>query len=206
MYIPGASSIPGADKESITVTTRPSMTRQDWVQAAVAAFRRGGRGAVRVEALAKEAGITRGSFYHHFRDRAELLEAILESWEAETERIIREADREESPGQRLRAFFRRAQEVEHDYPPDVEILAWAREDADVAERARVVEGRRVRFLREELERAGLSPSEARRRAEIAYLATQGWVLQAGYGARERSSRGPFTADLFDLLLEDVDAG
>lgn len=180
-----------------------SMTREDWVRAAVAAFRRGGRGAVRVDALAKEAGITRGSFYHHFRDRAELLEAVLETWEAETDDIIREARRQESPRDRLRMFFRRAQETEQEYPPDVEILAWAREDADVAARAQAVEARRVDFLRDELKRAGLRPSEAKRRAEIAYLASQGWVLQAGYGARERATRAPFTADLFDLLLEDV---
>lgn len=182
---------------------RASMGHGDWVRAAIAAFRCGGRGAVRVEALAKAAGITRGSFYHHFRDRAELLDAVLDSWEQETEEIIREARRATTPAERLSAFFRRAQETEHEHPPDVEILAWAREDARVAALARKVERRRMTFIRRELERAGLDRAEARRRAEFAYLATQGWVFQVGYGARKPSTRAAFTADLFELILQDV---
>jgi len=183
---------------------RAAMGREDWVRAAITAFRQGGRGAVRIDVLARTAGITRGSFYHHFRDRAELLEAILESWEQETQAGIREARTETSPAQRLRAFFRRAQETEHEYPPDVEILAWAREDPAVATLARKVERRRMRFIQTELEHAGLARGEARRRAEVAYLATQGWVLQAGYGARPPASRAAFTADLFDLILQDLE--
>jgi AcrR family transcriptional regulator len=179
------------------------MGREDWVRAAITAFRQGGRGAVRVDVLARAAGITRGSFYHHFRDRAELLDAILEAWEQETRDVIRQARREASPAERLRAFFRRAQQTEQEFPPDVEILAWAREDADVAALARKVERRRMNFIRRELENAGLSGAEARRRAEVAYLATQGWVFQAGYGARTSASRTAFTADLFDLLLRHI---
>lgn len=181
-----------------------SMGRDDWVAAAIVAFRAGGRAAVRVDALAKAAGISRGSFYHHFRDRAELLEGVLAAWEEETAHIVREASRGETPAERLRAFFRRAQETESEYPPDVEILAWAREDADVAARAKAVEERRLAFIRRELTRAGLTRPEARRRAAIAYLATQGWVLQVGYGAREAATRADFTSDLFDLILQDID--
>jgi glycosyltransferase involved in cell wall biosynthesis len=33
-----------------------------------------------VEPLAKDLGVTKGSFYWHFRDRADLLEAMLEEW------------------------------------------------------------------------------------------------------------------------------
>ncbi len=182
---------------------KTSMGREDWVRAAIAAFRRGGRGAVRIDVLAKAAGITRGSFYHHFSGRAELLDAVLDSWERETTEIIRQARREATPAERLGAFFRRAQETEHEHPPDVEILAWAREDARVAALARKVERRRLTFIRKELESAGLDRAEARRRAEFAYLATQGWVLQVGYGARKPTTRAAFTADLFDLILQDI---
>ncbi|NKB90596.1 MAG: TetR family transcriptional regulator [Acidobacteria bacterium] len=185
------------------MTRKLTMGRDSWVQAAVAAFRRGGRGAVRIDALAKEAGITRGSFYHHFKDRAELLQAVLGAWESETRDGIRNARLEDAPGDRLRAFFRRAQETEADYPPDVEILAWAREDPAVAKLAKKVERRRLDFIRRELIRAGVESGEARRRAEFAYLATQGWVFQAGYGARRSRTRTAFTADLFDLILRDV---
>ena len=39
-----------------------------------------GIGALSVDALARRLEITRGSFYHHFKSRRELLDAILEDW------------------------------------------------------------------------------------------------------------------------------
>ena len=45
--------------------------------------------AVRVESLAKLLGITRGSFYWHFKNRDDLLAAMLQEWETRnTESII----------------------------------------------------------------------------------------------------------------------
>jgi len=43
----------------------------------------GGVEAVRVEKLARNLHVTKGSFYWHFRDREELLEALLREWEQE---------------------------------------------------------------------------------------------------------------------------
>ncbi|MDZ4087237.1 MAG: TetR/AcrR family transcriptional regulator [Tabrizicola sp.] len=55
--------------------------RTDWVLAALRALVRGGIGAVRVEALAREIGATKGSFYWHFKDLGELHQVMLELWE-----------------------------------------------------------------------------------------------------------------------------
>lgn len=181
--------------------TRTITSRGDWIQAAIRAMREGGVAAVRVEALAKDLGITKGSFYWHFEDHADLLAEVLTAWEDETAGYVAEASQQDGPAERLQAFFRLASERAGNYPPDVEILAWARWDEDVAALARKVEGRRLAFIRKELERAGFDGAEARRRARIAYLATQGWILQAGYGAQPTPRLADFTSDLFDLLLE-----
>ena len=66
--------------------------KAQWLSAGLEALRKGGVGAVRVERLAAGVGVTKGSFYHHFRDRNALLEAVLEYWsremtDAEFERI-----------------------------------------------------------------------------------------------------------------------
>lgn len=55
--------------------------RTDWVLAALRALVRGGIGAVRVEALARDIGATKGSFYWHFKDLGELHQVMLELWE-----------------------------------------------------------------------------------------------------------------------------
>lgn len=57
--------------------------RAQWVAAGLESLRQGGVGAVRVERLAARLGITKGSFYWHFRNRGDLLDALLEYWARE---------------------------------------------------------------------------------------------------------------------------
>ena len=52
--------------------------KPQWLRAGLEALRKGGVGAVRVERLAEDVGVTKGSFYWHFRDRRDLLDAMLD--------------------------------------------------------------------------------------------------------------------------------
>ncbi len=56
------------------------LTRDDWLDAAFRAAIDGGFGAVRVLTLADALGVTRGSFYWHFADHAELVHALIDRW------------------------------------------------------------------------------------------------------------------------------
>ncbi len=60
----------------------PHLGRADWVEAAWALLGKGSLDQVRVDTLAKSLEVTRGSFYWHFKDRGDLIEAILERWYA----------------------------------------------------------------------------------------------------------------------------
>jgi AcrR family transcriptional regulator len=57
---------------------KPRLTREDWIDAAIELLTQAGIGAVSVERLATRLDVTRGSFYHHFADREDLLRAMLE--------------------------------------------------------------------------------------------------------------------------------
>lgn len=60
---------------------KKSLTKDDWIEAALNVLVSGGGiDHVRVDKLAKELKITRGSFYYHFNNREELLTALLEKW------------------------------------------------------------------------------------------------------------------------------
>jgi len=59
------------------------LTREDWLKAARIALLHGGVEAVRVEKLARTLGVTKGSFYWHFSNREEILEALLLEWEGQ---------------------------------------------------------------------------------------------------------------------------
>lgn len=58
------------------------LTRDDWLDAAFLAVVEGGFDKVRVLVLADALGVTRGSFYWHFADHAELVSALLARWHA----------------------------------------------------------------------------------------------------------------------------
>lgn len=82
------------------------MTREEWVEAATATFRTGGLTAVRVEAVARALGVTKGSFYWHFTDRRALVDAVVVRWEAEqTDDVIARTTSGDDAGTQLAALF-----------------------------------------------------------------------------------------------------
>jgi AcrR family transcriptional regulator len=186
------------------VTRTATLTRDTWIAAAVAAFARGGVDAVRVEALAAGLAVTKGSFYWRFRNRGDLLEAVLARWEEETRWVVAEATRADAPRDRLRRFFELVAAT-RDSPPDVEVRAWARRDPRVAGRVAATERRRLAFVHAELRRAGIADAEAGRRARAAYLATQGWVECVSCGVEGHDTLPEFTRHLFDLVLAPLGA-
>jgi len=56
------------------------LSRSDWLDAALIILHDDGINAVTVDALANHLCITRGSFYHHFKDRNDLAEELLNYW------------------------------------------------------------------------------------------------------------------------------
>ncbi|MEV4643220.1 TetR/AcrR family transcriptional regulator [Actinoplanes sp. NPDC049548] len=57
--------------------------RDRWIEAGLQALASGGPDALRVEALAKQLGVTKGVFYGFFADR-DALTAMLDTWERES--------------------------------------------------------------------------------------------------------------------------
>ncbi|MFN8894205.1 MAG: TetR/AcrR family transcriptional regulator, partial [Betaproteobacteria bacterium] len=62
---------------------RAGLTPDDWVRAATQVLVDHGIDHVRVDVLAGELNVTRGSFYWHFRDREDLLRRVLQAWREE---------------------------------------------------------------------------------------------------------------------------
>jgi AcrR family transcriptional regulator len=56
------------------------LTRKEWIDAAWNALAHGSIETVKVDRLAKDLGVTRGSFYYHFSNRDDLLDAVLDRW------------------------------------------------------------------------------------------------------------------------------
>lgn len=84
----------------------PALSRQAWADAALEVLASRGFAAVAVEPLAAALGVTKGSFYWHFRTRDDLVAATLQRWqERETEEVIAELEAVDAPVERLRRLF-----------------------------------------------------------------------------------------------------
>ncbi len=149
------------------------LTTDDWIDVATSALEEGGVQAVAVLPLAERLGTTRGSFYWHFRNREELLEATLARWEQQsTTELIAELETVVSPRERLERLFRAAVDNATDGRVTAALHAAAQEPVVAAALQRISD-RRLRFLTACFSGMGLTPARARRRALAAYAAYTG---------------------------------
>ena len=165
--------------------------RGDWLAAATAALAESGVDAVRVEPLAQRLGITKGSFYWHFRDRPALLAAVLEDWEKVATLAI--IDEVEAGGGDASARLLRLFLLTLDADPRLErqLRAWAAGDPAAATIVERVDRRRLRYLRGLFADLGFSSPAARTRAHLVYYSALGEIAhgnRASRAARLRAAR------------------
>ena len=188
--------------------------------AARAAMAEGGIDAVAVEPLARRLGVTKGSFYWHFKDRRALLEATLEGWEEEsTEARISASRRISDPRERL---IRLGEEVFGEAPLDedefgkvllehgVELaISDAADDAIVCPFLRRVTEHRIGYLEECFRELGLPTEEAWHRALLVYAAHAG-TFRLLRDAPDLMPRGKdyeaYRRHLLSTLLPEDEAG
>lgn len=150
-----------------------TLDKRAWTDAALHALAENGIEGVRVEILARDLGVTKGSFYWHFSDRGELLDAVLQEWRrrATLSIIDRLESTHEPPEQRLRRLLRLQFESRRaEFGSDVElsIRLWGRRDARALAVLREVDELRLRYMRGLLEELGIDKTEAAARAILAY--------------------------------------
>lgn len=69
-------------QSSLTTTTRKS--KQDWLATAVTAFAENRAAGLTIDNLARQLGVSKGSFYHHFQNYHSFKAAFLTAYERES--------------------------------------------------------------------------------------------------------------------------
>jgi AcrR family transcriptional regulator len=171
-----------ASKKLDDESKKPRLTREDWIEAATKRLILRSIDAVRVESLATEMKVSRGSFYWHFKSRGELLDAILSHWRDRQTRRINERIREDrtlSPEERvvrLRSLPARTKSTEDAASLELAIRAWARRDRTARRCVEEVDRDRIMIVRELLTDVKIPAQEAETLAFVSYAYTIGESL------------------------------
>jgi AcrR family transcriptional regulator len=154
---------------------RTRLSAEDWEDAALNLIAEQGVGALAVEALARQLGVTKGSFYWHFRTREALLQSALERWEQYGEReIISQIESIADPRERLPELFRRVAHEVHPHRVYAALLKALDHPLVVPVMARVSQ-RRTEFLHAAYTEAGMEAGAALNRARLTYAAYVGFL-------------------------------
>lgn len=175
---------------------KPRLRPEDWIAAAVEALRRDGPRGLRIASLARELGVTPGSFYWHFRDREDFRERILKHWMKHM--IAAAGDAAEGAGRgaaQIRALG--AILADRDLPTyDLAMRRWAEADPVVATVVARADDLRIRRVKAMLQEAGFGEKAAALRARMIL-----WVHR-GAGDADVALRFEVGRELLETLLRD----
>ena len=145
---------------------RKTLTKEDWLKAAMELLRTRGIGGVRVLPLAKQLGVSRGSFYWHFENLDDLLRCMLDWWDREmTDSVIELANAAQGgPQERLFAVGEEVLTADRNRY-DLAVRSWAQGDKKVKRAVRRVLHKRFDYVTSLFREAGFPPAEARARGE-----------------------------------------
>jgi AcrR family transcriptional regulator len=163
------------------------LTARDWIDFGLTTLAREGADALKADVLARKLGVSRGSFYWHFRDLAAFHARVIEQWkEVATDAIIADIERYQSLEARLEALLRHA--FGDGAALEVRMRAWAESNAAAARALDHIDRRRRGYIERLLVEAGIAPAVAATRTQVLYWAYLGAALNRSRLAGARLER------------------
>ncbi|SFN27976.1 TetR/AcrR family transcriptional regulator [Dokdonella immobilis] len=164
------------------------LSRGDWLAHGMDVLAKEGFDALKADLLAKSLGVSRGSFYWHFKDIRAFHAALIEEWhQRATQQVIDWLEQGAEESRRLNALVQRAWTVSS--RTERAVRAWATHNPEIASRIEAVDTQRIGYIADLLESAGLTPKQARARALFIASAYLGRIVlgdsrSAGLPAKE----------------------
>lgn len=161
---------------------RAALDRNEWVEAAIEMLAEQGVPGMRIEVLAKNFGVTKGSFYWHFKDRQDLFDAVLQTWR---DGRIRDIDKQSvaTPGREHDQLLHLidvygATRNRKGISIELAVREWARRDAHAAAVVEEVDTWRLECTRKLFLARGVPDEEAKSRSLLLYAYVFGQSLMA----------------------------
>lgn len=174
----------------------------DWLKAGLELLRVRGIGGVQVGPLCRQVGVTKGSFYHHFKNRDEFLERLIVYWKeitAPTPDQVEEFANLRGLENSVRAVLDFIRELDLGRY-DLAMQTWAREDEQARQAVKSIDGMRVIATARLFETDGWAREAALQRAKTMYY------FIAGRYEIEGSPPTPEEGAEFARMLTHMEAG
>jgi len=151
-------------------TSKSTVHRDVWLRKALDVLFSQGIGNVKVEILARELKVTKGSFYWHFKNRDELLHQMVDWWKTKQLDFLNELgfiSVKDAPNliKSVIDFTAHTDDSRH----DVAMREFARFEPYAASAVAEIDRRRLNYLRELFAAAGFDSAEAQLRAQALYF-------------------------------------
>lgn len=170
-------------------------SRELWLNAALTALIDGGVDAVKIQPLASEMGLSRTSFYWFFKDRADLLAALMDHWEAlNTANLLKSASAYAATANEavLNVIACFIDSTRFDQRLEFAIRGWALQSPEVMTRLRDNDQQRISALQTMLQRHGYDRQDAYVRTSTLYHGQIGYIsMQVEETLGTRMKRVPF---------------
>ncbi len=176
--IPQPLDHPAAD--SARANSDKTRSRDDWIRAAFDVLAAEGVSGLRIERVAQRLGVTKGSFYWHFRDRDDWIGAVLARWR---EGRIRDIEKQTqcAPGEEAAQLAHVIEVYSSSRNPrgvliELAMREWAKRDERVAAIVRDVDAVRLAQAARLFQGLGLDETTAQARAALLYAYVFGMSL------------------------------
>ncbi len=127
------------------VSGMTQLKRENWLKHGLFRLAEHGVSSLTIDALCKQFGVTKGSFYHHFKSHKAYLTAVLQYWQDEyTSRFIEHSEEGETVAEKMQRLDELVMQNFGDY--EVHIRAWAQADPLAREFQARVDQRRIDYL------------------------------------------------------------
>ena len=154
------------------------INRQNWLDAGLRMLAQQGPDRVRIMPIAEELGVTKGSFYWHFKNLEEYHGALIAEWERrDTLQAIEFVENMQGDAQsKLHCWIAGASMS--DFKLTKAIRAWSMSNHVIADAQTRVDAKRIDFLKKLLREVGWSKDEAETLANWTYWAFIGFSTLA----------------------------
>jgi AcrR family transcriptional regulator len=182
-----------------TAKERQTLSREEWLERALEVVSRAGGAKLRVDRLVSGVGVSKGSFYWHFKDRDQFVIELIDFWhERYTLSVARHFDSiDATAAEKLRQLME-VVFVDRLTRYDLAIRSWAIAEPKLRARVKRTDAFRIDYLTRLFQELGFDDAAADLRSRV-FVASVAWEA-AQFARMNRAERVEKARVMYEFLV------